>query len=496
VSTEVPTPPTQKRDEFLFLYSVAAIFAAGLLYYSQTDAFAWDEGFHLLAAQLIENGKRPYLDFFFPQSPLNAYWNAFWFGIFGDTWRTAHAVAALCTSAALLMLGDYVYRRFPVARWRLGGALAVMFAAGFNAMIVEFGTVGQAYGLCLVTLMAAFRFTVLAACSSNVTLCLAAGLCAGTAAGSTLLVVLSGPLMALWILIYSRSGSRIAKLLAFGLGNAIPFIPVLVFYLKKPREVLFTVFQFNYRFRAVDWKDATSHDIDVMTSWLVSSQGSMLGVLALAGLFFVFRRSGWERREKSEFYLCAWLAIVLGMHIGTAHPTFERYYLLIVPFLAILAVAALYWLASTLGKSAKPFWPVLLASLFFACGLARVLVVDEADSFKWSDFEVVAKKVNEVTPRNGLVWGDEHVYFLTRRAPPSGMEHENAHKPMPLPAELISSLHILPRPEMEQQLRTGYYDTVAMCEDSDRATALNLPDVYRQNEEIGDCTVYWDKKPR
>jgi hypothetical protein len=170
-----------------------------LLYYSQTSAFAWDEGFHMLTAQLIYRGKQPYLDFFFPQAPLNAYWNAFWFGLFADTWHTAHAVAALCTSAFLLILGDYVYRRFPLPRWRFAGALAVMLMAGLNAMIVEFGTVGQAYGLCLVSLIAAFRVTVVAAGSGSILLSFAAGFFAGIASGSTLLVVLAGPLMALWV---------------------------------------------------------------------------------------------------------------------------------------------------------------------------------------------------------------------------------------------------------------------------------------------------------
>jgi hypothetical protein len=135
------------RSPYLIIGGLMALFTAGLLVYSQTDAFAWDEGFHLLTAQLIKNGKRPYLDFFFPQTPLNAYWNAFWFRIFGDTWRTAHAVAALCTTAAILITGDYVHRRFPVVRWRFAGALIAIFAVGFNAMIVEFGTIGQAYGL-------------------------------------------------------------------------------------------------------------------------------------------------------------------------------------------------------------------------------------------------------------------------------------------------------------------------------------------------------------
>ena len=63
------------------------IVAAGLILYSQTYAFAWDEGFHLLAAQLIDAGKRPWLDFCFPQTPLNAYWNAGWMRVFGESWR-------------------------------------------------------------------------------------------------------------------------------------------------------------------------------------------------------------------------------------------------------------------------------------------------------------------------------------------------------------------------------------------------------------------------
>jgi hypothetical protein len=214
-------------------------------------------------------------------------------------------------------------------------------------------------------------------------------------------------------------------------------------------------------------------------------------LLAIAGLFFVVKRSGWERRERAEFYLCAWLSIVLGAHIATAHPTFERYYLLIVPFLAILSAPGVYWLASSLGSPDRPFWPVLIASVFFAFGLARALFVDEADSYTWADLEAVARKVDQVTPPGGSLWGEEHFYFLTRRAPPTGMEHDNSHKPLHLPEEFIRALHILPRPEMERRLKAGDYSTVVTCEDSARVDALDLPDVYQHSEEIGDCTVYW-----
>src|SRR6516225_2517489 len=91
------------RASRVWLYGIWAALASGLMLYAQTLAFTDDEGFHLLAAQLIKSGMRPYLDFCFPQTPLNAYWNAFWMAIFGESWRTAHALAAVETSAAVVL---------------------------------------------------------------------------------------------------------------------------------------------------------------------------------------------------------------------------------------------------------------------------------------------------------------------------------------------------------------------------------------------------------
>jgi hypothetical protein len=76
----------RRQKPYVWLCGLVALLSAGLLVYSQTKAMAWDEGFHLLAAQLIKAGKKPYLDFCFPQTPLNAYWNAGWMVIFGDSW--------------------------------------------------------------------------------------------------------------------------------------------------------------------------------------------------------------------------------------------------------------------------------------------------------------------------------------------------------------------------------------------------------------------------
>src|SRR5580698_3946322 len=97
-SPSLSSQPSQRRgNEYLILCGVIGAIFAGLLIYSQRRAFAWDAGFHLLAARLIREGKRPYLDFCFPQTPLNAYLNAAWTSIVGDTWRSVQALAAIMT---------------------------------------------------------------------------------------------------------------------------------------------------------------------------------------------------------------------------------------------------------------------------------------------------------------------------------------------------------------------------------------------------------------
>ncbi len=228
---------TQKP--FLWLSGAVSLLAAGLLAYSQTVySFAWDEGFHLLAAQLIKSGKRPYLDFCFPQTPLNAYWNAFWMRVFGDTWRTAHALAALATAGAILLTASFLLERFPLPGWRLAAALTAALTIGLNQYVFYFGTIGQAYGLCLLLIVAAFRLAILAVDRKGLLMPALAGLLAGAAASSSLLTATVGPILLLWILVHYRAGLRMAKLAAFLAGSAIAFQPLLWLFVKSPQHVV------------------------------------------------------------------------------------------------------------------------------------------------------------------------------------------------------------------------------------------------------------------
>lgn len=478
------------RQPLLVLRGLSVLFTAGLLVYSQTLAFAWDEGFHLLTAWLINTGRKPYIDFCFPQTPLNAYWNAAWMRVFGESWRTTHAVAAVMSAVAVLLTAEFVLARFPEPRWRLPGGIAVMFLAGANAMIVQFGTIGQAYGLCLFLIVAAFRCSVASADRNGLLPPSLAGFFAGAAAASSLLTAPVAPVLLLWMLVYNRAGNRVRKCAAFVIGALIPFLPVLWLFANGPRQTLFNIFEYHFFYRQVDWAGALAHDFDVMISWIDFSQALILGLLALAGLLFVVR-SKWDRARRAEFYLCAWLALALCAHISNAHPAFARYYLLMAPFLGILAIAGLYWAGSRLDAPDRPFRSVLILSILVSLGLAKTWYASRGD-FGWADFEAIARKVDQVTPRGAPVLADEQVYFLTRRLPPSGMELEDSHK-LNLPPEKAALLHIVSRPELDRRVRAGEFSTVQTCGDDPKMQALGLPKLYAKKAEIEDCAVYWDR---
>jgi 4-amino-4-deoxy-L-arabinose transferase-like glycosyltransferase len=466
------------------------LLTAGLVAYSQTLAFSLDEGFHLLASQLINRGKTPYLDFCFPQPPLNAYWNAAWMHILGDSWHIPHLLAALLVAGAVMLLAEFIFSRFPMPRWRLPCALVGAFIVAVSVPIVQFGTV-QAYGMCLFLTVAAFRVSVLIVDRGKLSYPFCAGLLAGAAAASSLLTAPVAPVLLVWCLIYNRTANRWIKSAAFLVGTVIPFAPVLWFFAKSPRVVFFNIIEYQLLYRRVHWEGATPHDFDVLTSWINSSQAIFIGALAIAGLLFVRSARDWAPRRRQEFFLSGWLALALTAYLALTHPTFERYFLLAVPFLAIPASVGFYAVASRLANPDRPLWPATLLIALLCLGLAKTLY-DDRHSYKWQDYQRIAAKVEQVTPSNASLWADEVVYFLARHPPPPGMEFSYSHK-LELPPSLAASLHIISQRELDRRIKAGAFSTIATCADDDRIDELGLARLYARKAEVSDCSVFWDR---
>jgi len=464
----------------LTLCGFVTCLSAILLAYSQTAAFAWDEGYHMLAAQLIAHGKRPYLDFFFPQTPLNAWWNAAALRLFGESWREVHALSAVVTTGTILLAADFIYTRFPAPEWRLPGAIAAALLIGLQANVIEHTITGQPYALCLFLIAAAFRVSVLAVERKDLVATAAAGSLASAAAGCTLLVSGAPVVLLIWILWHSQP--RLRRLAAFLAGAAVPFLPVLWLFARGPRQVFFNLFEYHLFYRRTNWEDATPHDWEVLTLWVTAPQAIVLGLLAAAGLWFYARRA--------EYSLCGWLAPAIGAELCVTHPTFEWYFVLVVPFLAIPAAAGLYAISSRLCPRASPWWPVAVLLLVVSLGSARSLYADRI-RYTWRGLEAVARKVDEVTPPGAPLWADEHIYFLTRRSPAEGTEVDYAEI-IDLPPVLAASLHIVPLDELDRRAAAGKFLTVETCEEQEQIDELQLPRLFRHSAAAGYCHVFWE----
>jgi 4-amino-4-deoxy-L-arabinose transferase-like glycosyltransferase len=465
----------------------------GLIVYSQTWAFSWDEGFHLLTAQLIIGGKRPWIDFLFPQTPLNAYWNAAWMRLLGENWRVTHVLAALETTGTTLLTADYLFTRFPVPRWKLAAALTGAFLVALNAEVVSYATIGQAYGLALLLIVAAFRMSILAVDQTSPALAALAGLLAGAAAGCTLLTAVVAPTLLIWIFLFNRAGNRTLKVIAFVVASAIPFLPVFRLAAQGPHQALFNLIRYQTLFRSVNWGHPWQQQFKVFVSWIDSAQALSLGLLAAGGVWFVAKRSEWDRARRAEFFLCGWLALTITAELFSALPTFQRYFLLIVPFLAILAAAGLYAGSTLFLDDERPLWPVLGLGLLIFAGFVKS-TYDDRDSFTWPEMERVAAKTAEVTPSGASLWADELTYFLTRRSPPPGMEFAYAHK-LEMPEPERSLLHVLPNSVIKERLAAGAFSTVETCDNEDVIEGLGLAKLYAQQAKVDDCVVFWQPRP-
>ncbi len=471
------------RLQTALLVALLAIVGAAIVAYSQLRAFAWDEGFHIVTAQLILRGKRPYLDFCFSQTPLNAYWNAFWMSIFGDSWRTVHAAAAVSASLATAVTGWFVLHRFPEPERRIPGAFLVAVLMGLNVVVFRYGGISQAYGLCLVLLVSAYWCAVVAVESGKVSAAMLAGLFCAAAAGSSLLTAPAVPILFAWILVNSAGGARVRKLGAFVGGALVALSPVLWLFAQNPKQVWFGIVDYNLKYRLVDWPppDANRQNLEVAMAWIGSGPALVLILLGIAG----FRAT-----RRAELRLCGWLAAGLGLYIGAAvRPTFPQYLVFTVPFLAILSVAGIadQW-------PNRKWAPVLVASFLVVFGLGKSLY-DERDDSTWQDFERVALKVDEVTPKGAMLMADEVVYFLTKRTPPEGNEERNSHK-LEFGKADAKLYHIRPQSQLDREALSGVFATLETCEDEDYIAEKGFAKVFAKKAEVEGCTVFWDYKGR
>src|SRR5262249_16614344 len=464
------------------------IVTAGLIVFSQTWAWYGDEGFHLLAAQLINSGKKPYLDFIYPQTPLFAYLNAAWMQLFGQSWRSAHILSALLTGGCVILTASFVFERIPEQGWKLSAALIAALLIGLNSLVISFGTIGQPYGVCLFLLVASFRLITKAIAESRTALILWSGLCAGASAGSSLLSAPVLPILLAWAAWRRGRGRRLKTCVWVLVGAGISSLPLVWLAVTAPRHTFFNIFEYHFFHRSPGISSSLYINLRNLTELLNSCQFVLLVVFAVVGLLFVFGRSQWGDERKAEFYLCGWLTAGLGAYLAIVPITLPQYFILMVPFLSILAAVGIVAIASWLRPARRPGWLVAGVLVLFSAGLPW-WILQQRRHPTWPQLEDVATAVNRVTPQDGLVWADDFIYFAAQRTPPSGLGNYDSHKLRLSPGD-SARLHIVPRADLYEWLALGRFATVESCWGTDdwRDAARR---VYAERTTVHGCDIFW-----
>jgi 4-amino-4-deoxy-L-arabinose transferase-like glycosyltransferase len=474
----------------LRLWALIAALTAVLLGFSQTVAFFPDEGFHLLAARLVNAGKRPYLDFFYQHAPLWIYISAGWMRLFGDSWRSVHALSALLTAACAAMVARYAYSRFRGSAWRKATAASAALLTGLSYLVIEYGTIAMAYGLALFATFAAFLLAVGAMDQPRIHRVLLAGLCAGTAAAALLLTAPVPFILFLWLWQHTDPGSRTRIGGWFFTGVLLPFLPLFWLALHAPRNVLFDVIEYQLFYRAT-WADRSLLFLSLrgLASWLSSVQALLLILLAAISLTVLVGSQEWDQRQRREFRLCAWLVAGLAVFLATPLPTFPPYFILVVPFLSILASVGIHVMGSRLWPSARPIHVLLPIALLFALGLAKSVYPPRPSS--WQVMEELGREVARVTPENGLIYAPQLIVFASGRLPPAGME--NTFGPfLRLPPERLAGLRIVPESEIDRRLSEGEFDTVVIPTEDPRIERFDLLRRYAHHQQLYEFYILSD----
>jgi hypothetical protein len=191
--------------------------------------------------------------------------------------------------------------------------------------------------------------------------------------------------------------------------------------------------------------------------------------------------------------LAAWISAAEGAYLCTPHPTFGRYFLILTPFMTILAMAGLYAIAQKIGYADRPRWPAGIAGGLVAL-MFTSFAVQSSDQTTWQEYEKIARKVAEVTPKGGRVFADELVYFALQMSPPSGMECSYTHA-LALPPREEKLQHLVSEADLKEQFARHEFDTVQSCSDAEM-DRFGLPSSYRYRVDIEDCTVFWGTRTK
>jgi len=201
---------------------LAFVFALAILLSQWPLAFG--DTYHLLAAQMVAAGRKPYLDFFVQQVPLYSLICGAWLRIFGSSWQAANLLSGLLICGSAAIIARIASRIYAGTEWGSRGRVIAVLLFGLNLLVAQSGDDAQPYALCTFFCLAAWLAALDARPTTRRTFLV--GLAAGGAVNTSLLAAPFFLILTGWSVIEAARPERLLRFLWLVFGAAVASIPL------------------------------------------------------------------------------------------------------------------------------------------------------------------------------------------------------------------------------------------------------------------------------
>jgi len=300
-----------------------------------------DEGDYMLAARQVFEGRLPYVDFLYTQTPLLPYAYGLWMKLFGLNWYAARLLSAVFATA----LGTLIYVYGARAFKNHSLAFVGLFLFGTSAFTLAWDTVVMTYALSGLLLFSAFTVLTTGPRIPQISRFILSGFLLALAVDTRLLILAAVPAFIIGLLIHNTgTESRLRRLAQWLSGFTIGLVPTLFFL-----ALDFDAFIFgNLGYHAVrntagslvgDWAQKGAMLAELLN--LRSAGGETITfqvplLLALNAYYVILVA---RRRAQLNIPLVASIFLTLALVLPT--PSYAQYFAILLPFVIINAVHAI-----------------------------------------------------------------------------------------------------------------------------------------------------------
>lgn len=353
---------------------VVAIFASCILV-SQLRFIDGDEGYLLMAAKLVSEGKLPYRDFFFPQGPILPYVYAALLSPFGITWQSGRLLSALFAAGTGWLALVAIERRGGDFRAKALGA----FLFTTTTLAFVWLPIAKTYSLAAFFSMAAYVATLPSIGEKRATWrAIWFGLSAAMAVGVRLYCV-ALVLLLFWKSLRKNRGRDLA--LASG-AFALGLLPSLWICTFDPYNAFYGLLGYHLNRSELGLGASLSQKVLVLRELVGFGPSGHAAGLQLFALLLVLvtagRRGTLHFRRDGALWMAAGLAIVSVLPT----PTYSQYFALCTPF--VIPVVAL---------SAFRGWPKLSTRTTRFALAAALSAYAALGAFEWFRYGFSGKNV-------------------------------------------------------------------------------------------------------